>query len=152
MNKAEVWALTLTGMLFFSGTALAQPYEGFKNPPQDARIRVWWHWMDGNITREGIKADLDWMKATGIAGVQQFDAGGDLMMGMQPIVERKPYMQDGWKDAFRYAVHYADSLGMEFAIASAPGWSSTGHHGGLPDFRKSRGSDDRPGRKRPRLG
>ena len=133
MNKAEVWALTLTGMLFFSGTALAQPYEGFKNPPQDARIRVWWHWMDGNITREGIKADLDWMKATGIAGVQQFDAGGDLMMGMQPIVERKPYMQDGWKDAFRYAVHYADSLGMEFAIASAPGWSSTGGPWVKPD-------------------
>ena len=92
MNKVAVGALSLTGMLFFSGTAFAQQYEDFKNPPQDARSRVWWHWMDGNITKEGIKADLDWMKATGIAGVQQFDAGGDLMMGMQPIVERKPYM------------------------------------------------------------
>ena len=40
-------------------------YENFADPPQEARPRVWWHWMDGNITREGIKADLDWMKATG---------------------------------------------------------------------------------------
>ena len=124
MNKTSVlmaWAMLLS--VIASGQDLS---EQFRYPPQEARIRVWWHWMDGNITKEGIKADLDWMKATGIAGVQQFDAGGSMMMGAQPIVERKPYMQEGWKDAFRYAVRYADSLGMEFAIASAPGWSSTG--------------------------
>ena len=127
MDKTGRLAITLTGALLLSITASAQGYDDdFKNPPQNARIRVWWHWMDGNITKEGIKADLDWMKAAGIAGVQQFDAGGDLMMGMQPIVERKPYMQEGWKDAFRYAIRYADELGMEVAIASAPGWSSTG--------------------------
>ena len=92
----------LSGLLQCPGTASGQPYsEEFRNPPAEARVRVWWHWMDGNVTKEGIKADLDWMKATGIAGVQQFDAGGSLMMGMQPIVERKPYMQEGWKDAFR---------------------------------------------------
>ena len=107
--------------------AIAQDYmTSFQNPPQDARIRVWWHWMDSNISKEGIKADLDWMKATGIGGFQQFDAGGSMMAGAQPIVERLPYMQEGWKDAFRYAISYADQLGMEVAIASAPGWSSTG--------------------------
>ena len=98
----------------------------FLNPPQNARIRVWWHWMDSNITKEGIKADLDWMQRTGIGGFQQFDAGGDMMGATAPIVERLPYMQAAWKDAFRYAIGYADSLGMEVAIASAPGWSSTG--------------------------
>ncbi len=121
--------ITLMACLWASLPLIASGQDfanNFKNPPQEARIRVWWHWMDGNITKEGIKADLDWMKVAGIAGVQQFDAGGDLMMGMKPIVERKPYMQESWKDAFRYAVHYADSIGMEFAIASAPGWSSTG--------------------------
>ena len=106
---------------------IAQPYsDDFANPPQDARIRVWWHWMDSNISKDGIKADLEWMKATGVGGIQQFDAGGSMMGGAAPIVERLPYMQEGWKDAFRYAVHYADSLGLEIAIASAPGWSSTG--------------------------
>ena len=110
-----------------SASAFAQSYEAdFANPPQDARIRVWWHWMDSNISKEGIKADLDWMKATGIGGIQQFDAGGAMMGGTAPIVERLPYMQEGWKDAFRYAIGYADELGMEVAIASAPGWSSTG--------------------------
>ena len=98
--------------------------EAFANPPKEARARVWWHWMDGNISKEGIKKDLDWMAVSGIAGFQQFDAGGT--MGGKTIVEHVPYMSDSWKDAFRYAIGYADSLGMEVAIASAPGWSSTG--------------------------
>ena len=120
------WILWTAALLTGAG-ALAQPYsQDFANPPQEARIRVWWHWMDSNISKEGIKADLDWMKATGIGGVQQFDAGGTMMGGGAPIVERLPYMQEGWKDAFRYAIDYADRLGMEVAIASAPGWSSTG--------------------------
>lgn len=81
MDKTGRLAITLTGALLLSITASAQGYDDdFKNPPQEARVRVWWHWMDGNITQEGVKADLDWMKAAGIAGVQQFDAGGDLMM------------------------------------------------------------------------
>ncbi len=47
---------------------------GFENPPQSARPRVWWHWMNGNITKEGIKLDLDWMHQIGLAGYQNFDA------------------------------------------------------------------------------
>ena len=125
MNFNKV-ALLAAGLLL-SASAFSQTYEsGFANPPQEARIRVWWHWMDSNISKDGIKKDLDWMKATGIGGVQQFDAGGTMMGGGQSIVERLPYMQEGWKDAFRYAIGYADELGMEVAIASAPGWSSTG--------------------------
>ena len=29
---------------------------GFVEPPPAARPRVWWHWMNGNVTKEGIKA------------------------------------------------------------------------------------------------
>jgi hypothetical protein len=30
---------------------------GFENPPASARPRVWWHWMNGNISKDGIKAE-----------------------------------------------------------------------------------------------
>ena len=97
--------------------------EGWENPPQSARTRVWWHWMNGNITKEGIKKDLEWMDRIGLGGFQNFDAAS----GTPTIVkDRLVYMHDGWKDAFAYAAKVADSLGLEFAIASAPGWSSTG--------------------------
>jgi (4-O-methyl)-D-glucuronate---lignin esterase len=48
--------------------------QGFKNPPNSAKPRVWWHWMNGNITKEGIKLDLEWMHRVGIGGFQNFDA------------------------------------------------------------------------------
>ena len=47
---------------------------GFAKPPNEARPRVWWHWMNGNITKEGIKLDLEWMHRVGIGGFQNFDA------------------------------------------------------------------------------
>ena len=28
---------------------------GFRTPPADAKPRVWWHWMNGNVTREGSR-------------------------------------------------------------------------------------------------
>ena len=50
-------------------TALAQDLRsGFLNPPQEARPRVWWHWMNGNITRDGIRKDIEWMHRAGIGG------------------------------------------------------------------------------------
>ena len=125
MHLKKLFSLLVA--LIAAAGAFAQSYDAdFMNPPQDARIRVWWHWMDSNITKDGIRKDIDWMVATGIGGFQQFDAGGTMMGGGQSIVERLPYMQDGWKDAFRYAIRYADEKGLEVAIASAPGWSSTG--------------------------
>lgn len=49
----------------------------FLKPPQSARPRVWWHWMNGNITKEGIRADLEWMHRIGLGGFQNFDAPAD---------------------------------------------------------------------------
>jgi hypothetical protein len=45
---------------------------GFESPPDSAWPRVWWHWMNGNITKEGIKLDLEWMHRVGINGFQNF--------------------------------------------------------------------------------
>jgi hypothetical protein len=96
---------------------------GFKDPPASARPRVWWHWMSGNITKEGIKADLEWMKRVGIAGFQNFDAG---LNTPQIVAKRLVYMTPEWKDAFKYAATLADELGLEMAIAGSPGWSESG--------------------------
>ena len=75
----------------------------FKNPPQDARPQVWWHWMDGNVSREGIRKDLEWMKDSGFGGFHQFDAGGIDMPRAAKV--KLPYLSDGWRDAVRYALN-----------------------------------------------
>jgi hypothetical protein len=98
---------------------------GFQSPPDSAKPRVWWHWMNGNVSKEGIKADLEWMKRVGIGGFQNFDGGG--MGGAATLVpKRVDFLSPEWKDAFKYAATLADQLGLEMTRASSPGWSETG--------------------------
>ena len=96
---------------------------GFANPPQSARPRVWWHWMNGNITKEGIQKDLDWMARVGIGGAQTFDVN---LMTPQVVEKRLAYMTPEWDDAFRFAASTADQKGLELGIAASPGWSESG--------------------------
>jgi len=124
---------TLRALLAASALCLAEPQalaapqdalaSGFRDPPGAARPRVWWHWLNGNITREGVEKDLAWMKRVGIGGVQNFDADRNTP---QIVDKRLVYMSPEWKEVFRAAAQQADALGLEFAIASSPGWSETG--------------------------
>jgi hypothetical protein len=117
-------ALVLLGTAVAFGQNTADPLKsGFENPPNSARPRVWWHWMNGNITQEGIKLDLEWMHRVGLGGFQNFDAALDTP---QVVDHRLAYMTPEWKDAFRYATTLADQFGMEEAIAGSPGWSESG--------------------------
>ena len=96
---------------------------GFQNPPATARPRVWWHWMNGNITTEGIDLDLEWMHRVGIAGFQNFDAA----LNTPKVVDKRLiYMTPEWKTAFLHAIKKGDSLGFEMAVAGSPGWSESG--------------------------
>ena len=107
----------------WSQTAPASVEDGFRNPPDSAKPRVWWHWMNGNITKEGIKLDLEWMKRVGIGGFQNFDAA----LNTPKFVEKRlVYMTPEWKNAFKYATTLAEQLGLEEAIAGSPGWSESG--------------------------
>lgn len=120
MKKTTLFAL----FLGLTVPSLAQDIQhNFANPPQEARPRVWWHWMNGNITEDGIRKDLLWMKNSGIAGFHNFDAG---LMTPQIVEKRLEYMTPAWKHAFKTTAELADSLGLEMTIASAPGWSATG--------------------------
>jgi hypothetical protein len=112
-------------LLLLSGCLLGQDQlqDNFKNPPSSARPRVWWHWMNGNISKEGINLDLEWMHRVGIAGFQNFDAA---LQTPQVVDKRLVYMTPEWKDAFKFAITTGDRLGMEMAIAGSPGWSESG--------------------------
>ena len=106
-----------------AGAGVDALQSGFAAPPEGARPRVWWHWMNGNITKDGIKLDLEWMHRIGLAGYQNFDAA---LATPQVVKERLVYMTPEWKDAFLYATKLATDLKMEQAIAGSPGWSESG--------------------------
>jgi len=129
MKKTLFYILSSTLLFITYSDAKAQLKEpdsllqGFLTPPNSAKPRVWWHWMNGNITKDGIKKDLLWMKRSGIGGFQNFDAA---MMTPQIVTKRLSYMTPEWKDAFHFATKLADSLHLEMAIAGSPGWSESG--------------------------
>ncbi|MFM6831437.1 MAG: glycosyl hydrolase [Novosphingobium sp.] len=97
--------------------------ESFRDPPQEARPQVWWHWLNGNVTKEGIRKDIEWMKRAGIGGAQTFD----INFSTPTVVDKRlMYMTPAWKDAFRFATSEADRLGLDLTVAASPGWSQTG--------------------------
>jgi hypothetical protein len=118
-----ILVLALGASLAFTQSAGDPLKSGFENPPNGARPRVWWHWMNGNITKEGIQLDLEWMHRVGLGGFQTFDAA---LMTPQVVDHRLVYMTPEWKETFVYATKLADQLGLEEAIAGSPGWSETG--------------------------
>jgi alpha-L-rhamnosidase len=94
----------------------------FQNPPDSAKPRVWWHWMNGNVTKEGITADLEWMKRVGIGGMQMFDGS----LGVPQYTDKRlVWMTPDWKDAFHHTAAEADRLGLEMSMAASGGWSET---------------------------
>lgn len=98
-------------------------WQGFMNPPPEARPRVWWHWMNGNVTREGITADLQWMARVGIGGMQIFDASLATPRLVEPPMI---YGSKEWREAMQLSFRLANELGMEAGVAGSPGWSETG--------------------------
>src|SRR5512142_60597 len=123
MAEAFLITLLFNGCQGSSGKTGSSLESGFLNPPDEAKPRVWWHWMNGNITKEGIKLDLAWMHHVGLAGFQNFDAA---LQTPQVVDHRLAYMTPEWKDAFKYAITLGDQYGMEMAIAGSPGWSESG--------------------------
>ncbi|NYE18244.1 glycosyl hydrolase [Microbacterium immunditiarum] len=98
-------------------------WRSFDDPPDEARPRAWWHWMDGNIDRAGIVRDLTWLHAVGVRGAQLFDGG----MGV-PLVVPEPVRpgSDAWREALDVASVTAADLGIELAVATSSGWSASG--------------------------
>jgi hypothetical protein len=78
-DRSKMLVCAIIVLLLGGCTATAQNKSdalksGFENPPAVACPRGWWHWMNGNITKEGIKLDLEWMHRVGLGGFQIFDA------------------------------------------------------------------------------
>src|SRR5262245_52601235 len=96
---------------------------GFENPPPSAMPRVWWHWTNGNVTKDGITKDFEWMKRVGIQGMQLSDVAAG---GGQAVEKKALFGSPDWLDAVKHAASEADRLGLEMAVFTSAGWSLTG--------------------------
>lgn len=111
-----VAGLALAGSVS-AGAGLEQ---GFRAPPRTAKPHTWFHMMNGNVTKEGITADLEAMAQVGLGGAQIFDAGCDIPPG------GLDFNSPEWFEMFRHAASEARRLGLEICIPNCSGWSSSG--------------------------
>lgn len=94
---------------------------GFQSPPESAKVWTWWHWMNGNVSREGITADLEAMKRVGIGGLYNFHVGHQL-----PINGTVDFLSPQWWALSKFAAKEANRLGLQFGFNNCPGWSASG--------------------------
>src|SRR5450756_2095279 len=105
---ASAWLLCL--ILTASAASTDSLETGFLNPPDSARPQTWWHWMNGNITKEGITADLEAMKQIGL--------GGATIINVDCGIPRGPvnFLSPEWRDDFKFAVQEASRLGLKLGV------------------------------------
>lgn len=92
----------------------------FQHPPTETRPHTWWHWMNGNVSREGITADLEAMKRIGLGGAQIFNVSENIPEGS--VV----YNSAEWRGLMKFAAQEASRLGIELCVHNCAGWSSSG--------------------------
>lgn len=107
-------------LLVCMGRVFAVTPEEFLSPPDSARPWVYLFIMDGNLTAEGITADLEAMKEQGI--------GGFIMMEVNVGVPRGTvdFMSEQWQKLFAHLVRESERLGLQMALSSGPGWAGSG--------------------------
>ena len=129
------WGAALLGGLVFLGIACAggrgRPEQGalvawselaarFVEPPDAARPWVYWFWLNGNITREGITADLEAMQRVGIGGVLIMEVDQGAPVG--PV----DFVGPEWRALFQHVVAEAQRLGLEVNMNNDAGWNGSG--------------------------
>jgi len=94
--------------------------QAFQHPPDTAKPGVYWYFMDGNLSREGMTKDLESMKAAGISNLVFLEVGIGVPRG--PV----SFMSDEWQDLFVHAVREAERLGIKILLGAGPGWCGSG--------------------------
>ncbi|MBI2929889.1 MAG: glycosyl hydrolase [Verrucomicrobia bacterium] len=113
-------AVGLTIVPFDCTAAGSELERGFRAPPVSARPWVYWMWMDGNLSREGITADLEAMQRAGLGGV--------IIMEVDVGIPRGPvkFMSPEWRALFKHVVEEAERLGLQITLNAGPGWTGSG--------------------------
>jgi len=117
LNLVSAWL----GLVLTASAASTDSLEtGFLNPPDSAKPQTWWHWMNGNITKAGLTADLEAMKQIGLGGATIVNVDCGIPRG------NVSFMSPEWREDFKFAVSEANRLGLELCVENCAGWSSSG--------------------------
>ena len=96
------------------------------NPPLNARLRAYWWWLNGNVTKASITRDLEEMKAKGFGGALICDAGGADQDGNDRVPHGPTFGTPAWRELYKHTLREADRLGLEMSLNILSGWNLGG--------------------------
>lgn len=96
--------------------------DDFITPPESVKTSVYWYWMCGNISKEGVVKDLQEMKKVGINRVFIGHNYFDPYVGGKNI----RLLSDEWWDILHTALKTAGNLDIEVGMFNSPGWTQAG--------------------------
>ena len=105
---------------------ISQIKEGFLNPPPSALPGVYWYFMDGNLSKQGMTKDLESMKKAGIGNVVFLEVNVGVPQG------KVDFLSDEWYDIFKHGVDECKRLGITMTLGIGPGWTGSGGPWVLP--------------------
>ena len=120
MIKRLLTTLTLTTLCAINVSVADELERGFTRPPDAARPWVYWFWLNGNITSNGITADLEAMKRVGIGGVLIMEVDQGAPVGPADFMGRP------WRGLFQHVAAEARRLGLEVNMNNDAGWNGSG--------------------------
>jgi len=93
---------------------------GFAAPPDSARPWVYYFPLDGNLSREGITADLEAMKRVGIGGLLYMETTQGTPTGSADFGGPE------WRGLFKHLCSEAARLGLKVNMNNDAGWCGSG--------------------------
>ncbi len=124
--RVALWRALLVGFAISYGVRGDPLDEIWTNPPPGARIRAYWWWLNGNVTKDAITRDLEQMKAKGFGGALICDAGGANQRGNEQVPHGPTFFSAAWRELYRHALREADRLGLEMSLNIQSGWNLGG--------------------------
>lgn len=102
--------------------------QGFMSPDRVYYPETWFHFIGGNVSHEGITADLEAIASAGIAGVQLFHGqfGGESSKQWPATTDSIACLSANWDAAVKHASAEAKRLGLRFSMQNCPGWAMAG--------------------------
>ena len=98
--------------------------KAFVSPPKVYYPETWFHYIGGNVSKEGITADLEAIAKAGLSGIQLFHGQ---FGGPWPEVDTQiTCLSPNWDDAVRFTAEECRRLGLRFTMQNCPGWAMSG--------------------------
>ena len=101
-----------------------QDYEAFVKPNRVHYPETWFHYIGGNVSHEGITADLEAIASAGISGVQLFH--GQFGGQWPATTDNIQCLSENWDAAVKHTAEESKRLGLRFSMQNCPGWAMSG--------------------------